>query len=515
MQSFFRSAEQERFVRCVSRLIACNPFLEERIALEREALGGELVAGARVWSAAGVGHVPSPNAVRLAERASKAMVDLRARLGLGVRPNAEEQRLYEELVLYVLYATHDAQLLEVVRRSPRPGAPAARLDFYEELETSWRVFLGSVEGLRPSWEAPHIFSICLQLRCAFEQIHRHIVGGSLPAARLRSAVWQSIFTHDMRRYVRSLYTRMGDLTTLILGPSGTGKELVARAIGLSRYIPFDPQTRTLAAGHDELFRALSLSALSPSLIESELFGHRKGAFTGALSDRSGWLETCPALGSVFLDEIGELDAGVQVKLLRVLQTRRFERLGETRPRTFQGKVLAATNRDLGEEIEAGRFRADFYYRLCSDIVEVPTLRERLEDSPDELEVLLLALSSRLVGESEAPELAAEVGGWISAHLGPGYAWPGNVRELEQCLRNVLIRGRYTPLRGWRPEDAAALPEALGEGRLTASELLDRYCALVHARTGSYVETARRLGLDRRTVQRRAARALAATQRSGA
>jgi transcriptional regulator with GAF, ATPase, and Fis domain len=102
------------------------------------------------------------------------------------------------------------------------------------------------------------------------------------------------------------------------------------------------------------------------LIESELFGHRRGAFTGALADRAGWMEVCPPAGAVFLDEIGEVDSSIQVKLLRVLQSRAFQPLGGTDTRRFEGKIIAATNRDLPVEIRAGRFREDFYYRLCSD-----------------------------------------------------------------------------------------------------------------------------------------------------
>ena len=113
---------------------------------------------------------------------------------------------------------------------------------------------------------------------------------------------------------------MGDVTTLVTGPSGTGKELVARAIGLSRYIPFDAEGQAFADDTPRSFVPLNLSALSPTLIESELFGHRRGAFTGAVADRAGWLETCPPRGTVFLDEIGELDPAIQVKLLRVLQS---------------------------------------------------------------------------------------------------------------------------------------------------------------------------------------------------
>ena len=125
---------------------------------------------------------------------------------------------------------------------------------------------------------------------------RDIIGSSLPAARLRAAVWQSIFTHDMRRYRRTLYARMGEFATLITGPSGTGKELVARAIAESRYLPFDERRLAFADDGVESFFPINISALSPTLVESELFGHRRGAFTGAVGDRKGWLETCPAVG---------------------------------------------------------------------------------------------------------------------------------------------------------------------------------------------------------------------------
>src|SRR5207245_2420943 len=194
------------------------------------------------------------------------------------------------------------------------------------------------------------------------------------------------------------------------------------------------------------FFPLNLAALSPTLIESELFGHRRGAFTGALEDRKGWFEACPPLGTVFLDEIGDVDAAIQVKLLRVLQTRTFQRLGDTAARRFEGKVIAATNRYLGAAIEAGRFREDFYYRLCSDLIVTPSLAAQLRDSPDELSRLVRAIARRVAGDAEAEGLADEAEQWIREHLGPDYPWPGNVRELEQCVRNVLIRGSYEPRR---------------------------------------------------------------------
>ncbi len=348
----------------------------------------------------------------------------------------------------------------------------------------------------------HIFAGFFQIRRAFRNIFHFIIGGSRPAVQLRATVWESIFTHDMRRYRRTLYDRMADYTTLITGPSGTGKELVAQAVGLSRYVPFDPATLKFRADFAGSFYPLNLSALSPTLIESELFGHKRGAFTGAVGDRSGWLEVCPASGTVFLDEIGELDPAIQVKLLRVLQSRSFSRLGETESRAFAGKIIAATNRNLAELMHTRHFREDLYYRLCSDLIEVPTLGERLTDDPAELDTLVLHVARRLVGD-EAESLAAEARAWIDEQLGPNYAWPGNVRELEQCVRNVLVRKRYAPPR--RPLEPAAgaggeLAAAVAAGSLTADELLRRYITLVYSQTGSFDATARRLGIDWRTVK---------------
>jgi DNA-binding NtrC family response regulator len=185
-----------------------------------------------------------------------------------------------------------------------------------------------------------------------------------------------------------------------------------------------------------------------------------------------------------------------VKLLRVLQTRTFVRLGDTRPQQFLGKIIAATNRDLGDEMRAGGFRQDFYYRLCADMVRTPSLREMLDGSAGELHELVLFIARRVAGD-EAPALADEVERWIERHLGADYPWPGNFRELEQCVRNVLVRGVYLPP---RRESSQTLAEQMQQGALTAEQLLRRYCTMLYARTGSYEETARRLAIDRRTVK---------------
>jgi hypothetical protein len=436
---------QRRFAEAVSQLTFCNPFLPERIAWERAALGDEFDERYAHWNLDPEGQL-SPNIERLTNRGETILTAVRDRVS-AVRPLEEsELQLYEDVLLFVLFHRFRDQIPGVA--TGRPAAEANRRigKVYRETQREAEAYLtmdGRLRAISVTW--PHAFAAFFQLCRAFDNISRFIIGVSPPAVALRAAVWQSIFTHDMRRYGRVLFDRMADYTTLVMGPSGTGKELVARAVGLSRYVPFDAERQTFRADFAESFFPISLSAMSPTLIESELFGHQRGAFTGAVSDRAGWLEVCPPHGTVFLDEIGELDPAIQVKLLRVLQERTFSRLGETDTRRFDGKIVAATNRDLDDEMHAGRFRQDLYYRLCSDIIHVPSLKERIAADPGELHQLTLHLSQRLVGE-EGPALAAEVEAWDRAAAGGG-------------LRLARQRARVGTMPAQRPDPQRVPPAA--------------------------------------------------------
>ena len=498
----FAPAERH-FAEAVGRLAHCNPFLPGRIDCERAALGSEFVPQFADWN---VRPEDARNPINLSRILERSQTLLDHALGKITRGGVDWERelpLFEDLLLTVLYHRYRPGLDELIEHSRESQASASAAGkLFRALSSEAEPYLRVGDSWLPLKEQlPHLFAGFFQIRRAFANIFQWIIGISSPAIQLRAAAWESIFTHDMRRYRRVLYDRMADYTTLITGPSGTGKELVAQAIGRSRYIPFDASKGRFVESLAGSFFAINLSALSPTLIESELFGHRRGSFTGAASDRPGWLEVCPPLGAVFLDEIGEVDGSIQVKLLRVLQSRQFTRLGETEPRQFSGKIIAATNRDLGEEMRSGRFRQDFYYRLCSDIIEVPSLRERVADNPSELRHLITYLAQRTVG-SEGDKLAEEVVEWIEHKLGPDYDWPGNIRELEQCIRNVLIRRKYVPPAGKRQGESVVqlLFSAIAHGELTADELLRRYCTIVYSITGSYEGTARRLQLDRRTVR---------------
>ena len=389
------------------------------------------------------------------------------------------------------------------------------------IANSWRIGTGyGTARFESALEPAHVFACFRQIQRAFHHIYDNIIGNSMPAARLRASIWQSIFTHDMRRYRRVLYRRMGDFPTLITGPSGTGKELIARAIAGARYVPFDPERMEFADAPGESFLPINIAALSPTLIESELFGHRRGSFTGAIGDRKGWLEACPPSGSVFLDELGEMDLAIQVKLLRVIETRRFSAVGDTVARDFHGKLIAATNRNLPTEIRAGRFREDLYYRLCADLIQTPSLADQIRDSPRVLRELVHYMTLRTVGD-EAERCLPEIEEWIAKQL------PARLRVAWKLSRTGAVRAKY---------DYPALVPAIGTGcgggggdggdggdkndeffarfragQLSADELLARYAARVYQLTGSYEEAARKMGLDRRTVKAKVERYLEGQQ----
>ncbi len=206
-----------------------------------------------------------------------------------------------------------------------------------------------------------------------------------------------------------------DLTVLIRGESGTGKELVAQAL------------HQRSPRRARPFVAVNCAAISKELVESELFGHEKGAFTGADARRIGRFEAASS-GTIFLDEIGDMAPETQAKVLRVLQEHEFERVGGTAPVDVDVRVVAATHRDLEEEVKAGRFREDLYYRLKVVEVDLPPLRERLEDLPALVERFSVQLAERL--ERERVRISPEALARLACH-----GWPGNVRE----LRNVIER----------------------------------------------------------------------------
>src|SRR5262245_2283539 len=315
----------------------------------------------------------------------------------------------------------------------------------------------------------------LRSRRALQQVDARVPPGLVAssAAMLR--------TLDLARRVAQV-----DSTVLITGESGSGKERLARFI-------HDESARTAGP-----FLAINCAAVPETLLESELFGHARGAFTGATQDRAGLFEAANG-GTLLLDEIGDVPPAMQVKLLRVLQEREVRRVGENRSRTINVRVLAATNRDLLADVHGARFRQDLYYRLRVVEVAVPPLRERRDDILPLARALLASAAKRL--GKKAPALAPE-----AANLLLQYGWPGNVRELENALERAVALARSDRI-GIEDLPTELAPEpatvhATDDGRTLAAVERDYIAAALRVSGGNRAKAAKRLGIGTATLYRK-------------
>ena len=494
-------AEYRDFALTINKLLDCNPFLPERIDYEREALGDAYQETEMPWNIFAMEPSEDPNIEAIWHRAAELLEVCRQRLESGEvkRVKPADAHAYLSLVfMHMYYHGFRDALGALIEQAYNQGYSDRTAPFYKEYK---KLYDRYVEPARPflheAYTPEHIFAYGFQVRRAYFFIYKFIIGTSPQIRTLRARVWQSIFTHDLKRYQKSLYKQMHEFITLVTGPSGSGKELVSRALAMTRYIPFNPNTGKFEDDFAQSLYAINLSAISSTLMESELFGHCKGAFTGALSDRKGYLEQCGRWGSVFLDEIGDVDLSIQVKLLRVLQTRQFQRLGNTDTHYFQGKVIAATNMDLAEAIRDDQFRQDLYYRLCADHIETPSLYAILQESPGELPYMVRHIAARLLDDSEADALTDEVCEWLKKGLKVPHHWPGNFRELEQCVKNVLIQKSYYPQDLSQPP-SGNLPDFDG---MTLADIQTYYVTRLYAREKNYEQTARLLDVDSRTIRK--------------
>jgi DNA-binding NtrC family response regulator len=474
--------EERDFLARLVRVIFANPFATEKT--EIEALVGR-------------GPKPAPGdhaLVALAPILDGRLRKLEAR-GVSRIGNvaAEDRQLLQYGYLFQAYDRFIEPFDALIQTQIDAGDSPVDVPFAGEL-----MALLKGRGFAAD-DVVRLMALFYQIRRAYYFIARSLVGDSPSMQRLRRALWDNVFTTDILAYREHLWNRMEDFSTLLLGETGTGKGTAAAAIGRSGLIPFDGKSRRFTCSFTSTFISVNLSQYPETLIESELFGHRKGAFTGAIDDHQGLFHRCSRHGSLFLDEIGDLVAPVQLKLLSVIQERIFSPVGGRKVLRFEGRVIAATNRSLEDLRQRGGFRDDFFYRLSSDVIEVPPLRQRLREQPRELDQLVGLLMSRITGRP-SDDLATRVIERLRRSLPADYAWPGNVRELEQALRRILLKGAYAP-EALPREDHDSWLGKMSRGELTAGEVLQGYCRMLHARYGTYEEVARRAALDRRTVKK--------------
>ncbi len=319
--------------------------------------------------------------------------------------------------------------------------------------------------------------------------------------RLRRAVNERFTTHDLvgrSAAIRNLVQAIDvvaetDATVLVTGETGTGKEIVARAI------------HQASARRDKPFMSVNCAALNDNLLESELFGHVRGAYTGAVSDKAGRFEAATG-GTMFLDEIGDTTPAFQAKLLRIVQEKTFERVGDTRTRRADVRVIAATNRDLHQLVRDGRFREDLFYRLAVVPIATPSLRERKEDIPLLVEHFIQKYRPRyFAGREERFEGVSN----RALALMLEYDWPGNVRELEHAIEYAMvstttnrIERAFLPAALRRLQPAEASPNAAPSVSEAPPSPTDELRAALERNRWNASRTAQALGISRTTLWRR-------------
>jgi len=478
------TAEEREFLSIVREASLTNPFSRKRIDMDLQISG--FFPG--VSKSQRIDKTVNEVDRRIHELESKGRADINLFSG-------RDRILIEAAFLFEFFYRFRQKFDRMIENQIQAGDTPVKVVFAAEALALLRKRGFSVP------DSQRYFALGYQLRRAFFFIGRSLIGKSNIMKNLRRNLWDNVFTHNLDLYNRYLWNRLEDFSTLLLGETGTGKGTAAMAMGRSGFIPFNERKKCFIESFTRSFSALNFAQFPETLIESELFGHKKGAFTGAVKDFKGIFDRCSPYGSILLDEIGEISIPIQIKLLQVLQERTFTPVGSHEQARFQGRVIAATNRSIEDIRDKGAFRDDFYYRLCSDQITVPPLRRRIQEDSRELGDLLAHTVQRMVGRP-SPELVEMVEGVIDKNLGRDYPWPGNVRELEQCVRSVLLKRSYAGNRkSAAPDLESSLTRGIKTGDLDAQKLISGYCRLLYQRHGTFEEVARRTRLDRRTVKK--------------
>jgi hypothetical protein len=415
----------------------------------------------------------------------------------GFRINQFQGKTRETIKLaWLFYQYHEylEQFNKYIKEQNSQGDELIELPFADKLIERFQE-VGFTE-----METKKFIALFYQLSRGFYFINSSISGDCPAIIELRMHLWNNIFTFNPQWYLKYLCGKMEDFSTLLLGATGTGKSLAAYTIGCSGFIPFDLAKKRFRESFTRSYQSINLSQYPASLLESELFGHKKGAFTGAIEQHQGLFARCSAHGAVFIDEIGDIDMPTQVKLLNVLQDRTFSPVGSHEKMRFSGRVISATNRNIEQLRKDGLFRDDLYYRLCSDVIVVPSLQQRLRENPEELGNLIAGLLMRIIDAPDT-QLVSRIEKRVLSTVPPDYHWPGNVRELEQCIRRICLVGHYKAAEQTDSTGHNGFVVTENSGEDSAQNLLKKYCDFLYQRHGSYEAVARITQLDRRTVKK--------------
>ena len=289
--------------------------------------------------------------------------------------------------------------------------------------------------------AQRYFSFFYQIQRAQYFLNETLIGDSPSINRLRHDLWNTIFTHDFKLYEQFLWESIKSISTVFVGEPGVGKATAARSVVCSGYVPFEDKTMTFAEPFNDFFKTVNLAQHSGVRLESELFGHQKGAYTEAVENYQGVLSRCSSYGVIYLDDITKMPGPVQAKLSTVLQHRTFSPVGSHNTQTFDGRVMASSRVSSKQLVKSGELREDLYYQLCVNEIHIPPLRQRFKELPSEFELMIRHVIKQFTGQ-QTDALVGRVIDGFHEHITPGYNWPGNISELEQIVKKILLVKNY-------------------------------------------------------------------------
>jgi DNA-binding NtrC family response regulator len=451
----------------------------------------------------------------------KILEAARAALARGAAASDDDLLLYQEACIYFLYKQHEGRLLRRVHEGMSDREEAAHFAAFGREHQRFLHVAG--ERIAPLG-ARHLFARFFELARAKDLIRSEIVGTSAAADQLRVDVWESIAGDDLRLHLNGRPDRMKDVHTLVLGPTGSGKDVVARILGQSCFIPVDEDTGCFVCSYKDRYRPLNLAAKSQSLIEAELLGYVRGAFTGADKDRRGDLDMGPDGGVIFLDELAEIPLATQVLLLRVLEAHELQPVGSRVLLPFTSRIVAATHEDLDALLAQKRLREDFLHRIKANVVRTPPLALMLSQAPGDLALYVRFFADKACAPASGEALADKTMRYLERRKLLHYGWGGNLRELQKCVLGVMARGKGpidADLRapGAPKADAvaakseappssragggeAAVYRAIFADRPTLYDIVERVVSWKFAECHNLREVARELNINRSTVAAR-------------
>jgi DNA-binding NtrC family response regulator len=498
----------------IAQLALMNPFDPRRLALARAVVPYGLRPE----------RLPGDELLDAQYRLLDVVSRVADRIGDPAVASPEDLAMYRAAAIYALWDEHRDGIQALVR------ADGVEVPFWDKFVATYgRLRLDQADLGVP---APgHLLALMVQWWRNVAIISKSLPGNAPCVVALRVAVFRANMGPDLCTYAAGLYRCMDEIPVLITGETGTGKERVATCIGQGGYIPFDEQKRCFVMPYRTAMHVKNLSTVPHDLLASELFGQKRGSFTGATADRVGLFAIVVAYGSLFLDEIGEIPEWVQVMLLRPLENREIVAVGDTQPREILGRAIFATHQDLEAKCAAGEFRADLLERMNGVRIHLPPLRNILAESPEELWRYVKGfLTDRKITDAARRDVwTQQIVTYIRKEMA-GHGWTRNLRELRHLTERFLLSEGTMPKPKVVPAPLGPVMQAASaeeeesvasrapmtvampssgffgprakRGELQAEDLLRAYVTEVYVLNDmNLAETARITGLDWRTVRK--------------